>query len=285
MKMQKIMITVKFVLIGVVMTLGASMATAETYHVGVGQEYATIVEAYAQVPARGPGTIVIHEGVYTEFPSLFSSNNNSTDDVIFQRYGDDKVVLSLANKINNMRPDRNEFVGLIFDATRNKDGIVLEVKLVAKDIVFRECVFLGASDAGVFDNGKNDKNDNLLIENCTFINCGVGYKRASAPGSTMVLNCIFVDNTVAMTGSTDAELLTVGNSAFWNNGTDWANGTLGDGCLTDVEPLFVSTDIDDPYFMYLASNCPDSITKGGSDGSFMGARRMIPLAGTLLRIQ
>jgi len=47
---------------------------------------------------------------------------------------------------------------------------------------------------------------------------------------------------------------------------------LGTGCVTDKEPVFVSTDVNDPCYMHLAKNCPVEISEGASDGGHMGAK-------------
>ena len=46
----------------------------------------------------------------------------------------------------------------------------------------------------------------------------------------------------------------------------------GTGTLTSPAPEFCSTDINDPYYMYLDPSCSSLITQGASDGGHIGAR-------------
>jgi hypothetical protein len=50
-------------------------------------------------------------------------------------------------------------------------------------------------------------------------------------------------------------------SVFWGNatGVNGPNVTLGEGCITAVEPLFATT------YMYLSPNCPAAIRTGAAD--------------------
>ena len=70
-------------------------------------------------------------------------------------------------------------------------------------------------------------------------------------------------------------------SALWGNlGGDLDGmGTLGTGSITGVAPdfvaEFVSTDLYNPYFMYLEPDTSTAITQGASDGSHMGARPIL----------
>ena len=65
-------------------------------------------------------------------------------------------------------------------------------------------------------------------------------------------------------------------SALWGSGFGSVSGeaVLGTGAVTGVEPLFVSTDVNDPFFMYLDPATSAAIAQGAQDGSFMGARRV-----------
>jgi hypothetical protein len=70
-------------------------------------------------------------------------------------------------------------------------------------------------------------------------------------------------------------------SAFWSNdaGPVGRQAGLGTGTVTNVQPIFASTDVNDPFFMYLAGGTSTAITEGASDGSHMGARPVVPGAG------
>jgi hypothetical protein len=78
----------------------------------------------------------------------------------------------------------------------------------------------------------------------------------------------------------------VTNSALWGNLYGPAYFVTLDGTTqTEITPTFYSTDINSPYYMCLDPSCDPQITHGASDGSYMGARAMVPepaMAGLLL---
>lgn len=262
------MLTVKIAMIGAVMTLGASMTTALDLHVGMDQTYSTITDAFAATRATTQSdTIIIHEGVYTEFPDLWA--NNTRKNKTFQRFGEDKVVVKLSTAIRH-RSDGMDFIGIIFDAT--DIDYVYSSAAKASHIVFRDCIFIGATSGAILLNAtsNNGPMDDIVIENCTFINCVTGFRPRGVVTNSRVSNCIFVDHTTAALNPDSGVEMTVEYTAFWNNTIVWDGGTLGAGCLTDVQPRFSPSGIADDYFMYLSSSCPVSITTGSSTGSFMG---------------
>jgi hypothetical protein len=70
-------------------------------------------------------------------------------------------------------------------------------------------------------------------------------------------------------------------SAFWGNSDGSTTGwvTRGTGSMTNVQPIFYSTDPNSPWFMYLDPNVSSLIANGADNGSYMGAR---PLYGTVV---
>ena len=64
-----------------ILVVMASMATAFTRHVGPGQAYATIDDAYAA--ASTSDIIEIHAGVYTTFPDM-SANETDKEALTFR---------------------------------------------------------------------------------------------------------------------------------------------------------------------------------------------------------
>ena len=125
-------------------------------------------------------------------------------------------------------------------------------------------------------------------ENCTFISnyiYGIKYKLPLPNWTTR--DCIFVSNghlsyqypgvgVYVENENPDHPGVneTITYSAFYGNTEGEISGyvELGTGCVTNREPVFISTDVDDPNYMHLAENCPVEITNGASDGSYMGAR-------------
>ena len=92
-------------------------------------------------------------------------------------------------------------------------------------------------------------------------------------------------------GYIDPNANLVTNSAFWGNADGDVYHVKLDGTDHTVQqqnaitPTFYSMDINSPYYMYLDPSCDSQITHGASDGSYMGARPMVPepaMAGLLL---
>ena len=122
------------------------------------------------------------------------------------------------------------------------------------------------------------------IENCTIVSNGwPGTTAGGLSCSDQLPNVIFrdnliVNNNIAIPNHTEFAFPApnvITHSAFWGNGSnaDPDYMTLGDGCVVDTaEPIFVSTDINDPGYYRLAAGTPEAIAKGASDGLHMGAR-------------
>lgn len=96
-----------------------------------------------------------------------------------------------------------------------------------------------------------------------------------------VKDCLFVDNAqwgFEVDGFWIGYLQEADYSAFWSNdaGPVGRQAGLGTGSVTNVQPVFASTDVDDPFFMYLAGTTSTAITQGASDGGYMGARPVVP---------
>jgi hypothetical protein len=74
-------------------------------------------------------------------------------------------------------------------------------------------------------------------------------------------------------------------SGFWANDEATVSGwsKTGPGSLTNVQPLFYSTDATNPYFMFLDPSVSSQIALGASDGGYMGARPVfaVPEPGTM----
>jgi len=129
-----------------------------------------------------------------------------------------------------------------------------------------------------------------IIENCTICNNGYhawggGVDKEWGDGLYMkwhlngvkVINNLFVDNAGAgfmVDGYGIGYLQKADFCTFWGNkqGAVASQAGLGESCVTDVQPLFVSTDPADPNFMCLSPRTSTRITKGSSTGSFIGAR-------------
>jgi hypothetical protein len=127
------------------------------------------------------------------------------------------------------------------------------------------------------------------------------------PGLTIKNSLIGTNNLVGMVGFPDGHDLppnpdyswvgplspAVTNSAFWGNADgpsyfvqlDGTDKFAAYGQTDPVTPKFYSTDINSPYYMCLDPSCDPQITQGADDGSYMGARAVVPepaMAGLLV---
>jgi len=168
------------------------------------------------------------------------------------------------------------------------------------NVVIRNSVFEGNQTAGFLLNLFSYVDTSLVsgsVENSTFIgNYLYGIKlRVPVPDFTIKDN-IFVDNGLRTTSPFPGVGVFVENanpdfpglnqtiiySAFYENKDGAISGhvNFGPGSITNVEPLFASTNVNTDTYMYLAVNNATTFTQGDSDGSFMGARPvLVPLLG------
>ena len=114
-----------------------------------------------------------------------------------------------------------------------------------------------------------------IIENNTIINSGTD----GITTSHHLQNWVFKDNLIVGNNGYGMKQDWVGSqtdvsyTAFWGN-TSGATYSFdeGPGIVKTAEPIFVSTDINDPSYMYLAKNNPSQILTGASNGGYIGAR-------------
>ena len=248
---------------------------ADELHVGSGQAYSTIDAAYAD--AWSTDTIVIHEGVYATFPAL-NDYDASREGITFKRYSDDRVVIDLSSRIYIRYYDDYTFDGLIFDATDSSDNAV-HLRNDARHITFKDCVFYNAPEAALYayDISGHYVSD-IAVEGCTFYSNGIGLRGAGEAflGDTdgIIKDNLFIDNGVAIQND-GKDTLTIDYSCFWGNTIDVEGNqdvVMGQWPVTVWEPVFDSTTISEPLFMYLAYDCPVQILKGSSTAGYIGAR-------------
>ena len=133
------------------------------------------------------------------------------------------------------------------------------------------------------------------IENVTLVgNTGSGIKlNQPLPGVT-IKDSLFVTNHDSGVEGTPVTLDLLLNgparnsidySGFWDNDDAAASGwvSIGPGSVTNVQPLFYSTDVNSPDFMYLDPAVSSQIALGAGDGGYMGARPVyaVPEPGVL----
>lgn len=160
---------------------------------------------------------------------------------------------------------------------------------ILQNITVRNSIFSGNSGNGIqFATGMLAYPDqvDITISNVTSIgNTGVNSSGLRIyyyplPGVT-IKNSLFVDNGhfgVAVEGDESSDKNSVDYSAIWGNAQAIGGRAIaGPGTLTNVQPLFYSTDPSSPWFMYLDPSVSDQIALGAGNGAYMGAR---PVFGT-----
>ena len=244
-----------------------------TLEVGSGQTYSTVSDAYAA--AVSDDVINIHAGTYTSMTDLSGSGKEG---ITFQSNGSDKVVFDLSDDIYLRYDDNDVFDGIVFDA-RDTGDYAVYLRSDARHTTFRNCVFYGADTAALYayDTSGHWVSD-IKVEHCTFYDNGIGIRGAGeaylGDGNGEIKDNLFVNNTTGIDND-GKDPLTVKYSAFWGNATNTDGNntvTLGTGTITDAEPIFISTTLSDPDFLVLSLTAPIAITRGDSEGGFMGAR-------------
>jgi hypothetical protein len=179
------------------------------------------------------------------------------------------------------------------DGTWPKAGIDFEPDAdgeVFENIVVKNSIINSNAGNGILfyvpaGTEEEDVNPNIdiAIENVTIVgNQQNGIAMNRALPQVTIKDSLIVDN--GMYGIEGAETTfdlllgdtprnAVTNSAFWSNDDGARTGwTTVSGSLTNVQPLFYSTDPNSPDFMYLSPSISSQVANGASDGGYMGAR-------------
>ncbi len=183
--------------------------------------------------------------------------------------------------------------------TSPQTGIDIEpndLNQTIRNIVIRNSVLMNNKWFGISWNNHNIQNGKPVtgsVKNVTFYGNGSDFVGLDgmimyledSPG-VIIMDCLFVNNNgygfrvcndSTPGGCNSCSVHNVLYSAFWNN-NQGAVGTfanLGVGSITDIEPIFISTDHKHPFFMHLDPKTPKAITKGSRDGRYMGARGVV----------
>ncbi|MHB9070856.1 MAG: right-handed parallel beta-helix repeat-containing protein [Sedimentisphaerales bacterium] len=160
--------------------------------------------------------------------------------------------------------------------------------------VVRNCIFEGNQICGLLLNIWDFTDVNSIsgrVENCTFKgNWYYGIKQRKYLPNWVIRDCIFLDNGFhsyppqypgcGFYVELGPPMGSIGDSVFWANRAPVESfATLGTGCVTNQQPVFASTDVNNPQYMYLSRKCPAAIKRGTSGGTYMGAR---PVAHTII---
>ena len=131
--------------------------------------------------------------------------------------------------------------------------------------------------AGNVENSDGTSPFTGTIENVTsYGNNQYGIDSHEYMAGLTVKDCLLVSNKAAgfrVDTTYNSQRDTITYSGFYGNTSGSSNGytTRGTGCITTTNPKFYTTDISSPYCMYLDPSCSTLITKGASDGGYMGA--------------
>jgi hypothetical protein len=284
-------------LISFVLVVGlVSSAFAAEWHVKAGTRYDTIEKAYTAATAGD--TITVHTGVYTVGGIL--KVDDTKHDITFQRAGTDWVRITdgwhLAYKTGYT------IDGFIMaDTTTEGFAIWSRSGFHSGWGAVKNCIFYNVMTNAVYCYHSSGRICyNMTFENNTFLDCTShdGIRGKNYCYNWTIKDCIFqgikhwdITSTdwsgtaVSIDYSTDTP---VEYSNFNDNGRDvsgyWdepGKATYGTGTSALYYVMFASLDPNSPNFMHLCSNNVDMVKTGDSDGSYRGARPVIPEPATI----
>ena len=232
------------------------------------------------------------DGIYVGAgSSTFSQNVTIKDVTIDNAYRNGISVISADGVLIE------DTVVINTSGTSPQSGIDIEPNFVTQtiqNIVIRDSVIMNNAWFGITWNNVNIQAGQAVtgtMENVTFY--GNGFDGAlmyleDMPGVTAT-DSLYVNNgqhgfavcnpsTPGGCGSSSVH--SVDYSAFWGNslGPLGTFASLGTGSITGTQPIFMSTTLGDPNFMYLDPSTSSAILEGAQDGSYMGARGLYGFA-------
>ena len=241
------------------------------------------------------------DGIYLGNTSGDASRNILVQDVVIDnafRNGISIIAakdVTIDNVVISSTSGHAPQAGIDFEPNNNQEGI--------ENVVIRNSIIVGNFAQGIIWSLADTPLIHPvtgIVENVTVIGngtYGLDLLKGGLPGWT-IKDSLIVDNFGAgfsvgrdchsppMTYDCTS-VQAIEHSAFWGNlgGVLDGQALLGTGSITDKQPIFVaefvSTDLNHPHFMYLDSSTPLAITRGASDGSYMGARPVVLPDGTI----
>ena len=161
----------------------------------------------------------------------------------------------------------------------------------------KNCIFYNLSSDSIYQSvgNFNASTRNVTVENCTFYNLSIrdGIRLANYAYDWTVKDCIFQSVKrwqAETTGWTGGYAINPSNSnaiyadycSFYNNAYNVGGSALyGTNVTTGTQVTFVSTDPCNAYFLWLTADNTATILTGDSNGSYRGARPMIPEPATV----
>jgi hypothetical protein len=301
---KKLIFIVSFVLV-----LGlVTNAFATERHVGYGQRFTTIDDAYS---ASVTGDIItVHEapeGTWDRIKeSTFNPNyqmlrsDDSKYDITFRVYHDgtryDNVYMRAGFGYIKYKTG-NTYEGFIFDNMGTYDyPFYFESggsHLTGYQLI-KNCIFSNLSTSGVYCYQTTSSADwNTTIENCTFFNLTThnAIRAKKNNFDWTVKDCIFMGvkhwaaDETAWVGSgisaTSGNDIYADYCSFWDNGSPVngpapdpaeGQGLIGTDCTLATEIFYGSTNPNSTHYLWLSPGNHAKIKTGDSDGSYRGAR-------------
>ena len=234
----------------------AVSATAAVREVGPGKTYSTIQDA---VNAASNGEeIIVYEGTYAEVVSI------SKDNLDIHINAGDKVLVEGAFNLSG-GAENNLFEGFYVKPTTQTACYSAGV---SRNNTWRNMVVYGNSSRAAF--GGSGMYGSDTIDHCTVYDCLKGGSYGTSSSAVMT-NSILAFNADGWSSSGGSPI----SYSNWYHNPDPNSGYEDTGVSEDVatcisdDPLFASTNPDDPHFLYLRPISPSNGT--ASDSNNMGA--------------
>ena len=272
-----------FLIYFVVVVGMVSSAFAADYHVGSGQTFGFIEDAYEH--SKAGDTIIIHEGKYT---AVGFTSDDSKHDITFMRYNSDnvRIITSMETAYHtgwtidglSFSENGDSYYGINFVSRANFQQRGFDIK---------NCIFYNLASDSIYQSVSNfnARTYNNTIENCTFFNLSKrdGIRLANYAYDWTIKDCIFQnvkrwDQTVTNWGGyainpSASNAIYADYCSFYDNGNNiGGSAQYGTNVTTNKQVYFASTDPNSPNFLWLMNYNDADILTGDSDGSYRGAR-------------
>jgi len=265
---------------------------------GSAYRFNSIEAAYNQAAATDIITIHAYDvGGAWSYSATGLKSDDSKHDITFRRYSSDNIRITTGMDIAyhtgwtidgmNFAEQGGSYYGINFISRANFQQRGFDIK---------NCIFYNLASDSIYQSvsNYNARTLNNTIENCTFFNLSKrdGIRLANYAYDWTIKDCIFQsvkrwDQTQTLWGGyainpSNSNSIYADYCSFYNNGKDIGGSALyGTNVTTSTQVSFVSTDPCDPHFLWLTAENTADILTGDSNGSYRGARPMIPEPATV----
>ncbi|MFQ3549539.1 MAG: hypothetical protein SNJ70_07290 [Armatimonadota bacterium] len=273
------------IIVSLALLISADEAYSAVLEVGLNKQYATVESAW--IDANPYDTILVYEGHYNpllpiedERTTKYGITIKAATDAFgrYHRVFFEGECLFVGKKDLTLQ-------GFIYRGN-NLEGPFLANGLM-ENLTIKDSIFYNNNDFGMGGFGLNissiyGSTIGVTIQNCTFydIRYGIGYPLPAIYAShsntrdVQVKDSLFffVYQTVA---NTTGYNINVSHSAYGQLYDSTHNGYVTfSNMITNYlsEDIFLSTNINDPYFLYLKPDAPEVFYNGSSTNSYIGAR-------------